>query len=51
MRHLSDRDDHAFCGATDGDRTFEHERVDCPRCLWMMRDADRQDRRDESGGG
>ncbi len=51
MRHLSDRDDHAFCGAKDGDRTFEYERVDCPDCLRRMRIAEVQDRRDESGGG
>ena len=50
MLHLSDRDDNAFCGATGGDRTFEHERVDCPDCLRMIREAERQDRRDESGG-
>ena len=51
MLHLADRDDHAFCGAKDGDRTFEHERVDCPDCIRMIREAERQDRRDESGGG
>jgi len=51
MLHLSDRDDNAFCGAKDGGRTFEYERVDCPDCLQMMRQAEVQDRRDESGGG
>ncbi len=51
MRHLSDRDDHALCGAKDGDRTFEYERVDCPECLRIIRRAEVQDRREESGGG
>ncbi len=51
MRHLSDRDDHAFCGAPGGEGTFEYERVDCPDCLRMIREGERQDRRDESGGG
>ncbi len=51
MRHLSDRDDNALCGAKDGERTFEIERVDCPDCLRMVREAERQDRRDGSGGG
>jgi hypothetical protein len=51
MRHLADRDDNPFCGAKDGDRTFEYERIDCPDCLRMIREAERQDRRDQSGGG
>ncbi len=51
MRHLEDRDDNAFCGAKDGDRTFEIERVDCPDCLRLVRWAEVQDQRSQSGGG
>jgi hypothetical protein len=51
MHHLSDRDDNALCGAKEGDRTFEYERVDCPDCLRIIRQAEVQDRREESGGG
>ncbi len=51
MLPLSDRDDHAFCGAKEGERTFEYERVDCPDCLRMILEVERQDRRAESGGG
>lgn len=51
MLHLADRDGNAFCGAQAGDRTFEYERIDCPDCLRMIREGERQDRRDESGGG
>lgn len=51
MLHLADRDGNAFCGATDGARTFEYERIDCPDCIRMIRQAELQDRRDGSGGG
>lgn len=51
MLHLEDRDGNTFCGAKVGDRTFEYDRIDCPDCLRMIREAERQDRRDESGGG
>lgn len=51
MLHLSDRDGNAFCGAQGGDRTFEYQRIDCPDCIRMIREGERQDRRNESGGG
>jgi hypothetical protein len=51
MLHLADRDGNAFCKAKHGDRTFEHERVDCPDCIRLIRQAELQDRREESGRG
>ncbi len=51
MLHLADRDGNAFCGSKQGDVTFEPDRIDCPDCIRLVRQAEVQDRRNESGGG